>query len=202
MRTFTLLAIIASYAAAIKDDGASIAADVATLSSEGAAAGNAAAAGGDAVAAEADKAANNAAIVSTIDDTLNKAPGADDAQQYTPDPDNYRPPPVQDHSRRERRERPNIHDHALLKSMDLSFVSGGFQNQNQNRGSTVSLLGGSLGGLSGGYQQQPVAYAQPQYNQYGQQILAQPQQVYGQPQQVYGQPQQVYGQPQQVYGQP
>ena len=69
------------------------------------------------------------------------------AEENQPSPDNYRPPPTQDHSRREARERPNIHDHALLKSMDLSFVSGGFQNGGGNSGSAAGMIGG-------GYQQQ------------------------------------------------
>ena len=119
MRTFTLLAIIASYAAAISEDVAP-AADATAVANEVV----------DQAAADANKAAADAAAVALIDDTMNRTGGSKDAAHQQPTPDNYRPPPVQDHKRREARERTNIHDHALLKSMDLSFVSGGFQNQN------------------------------------------------------------------------
>ena len=54
------------------------------------------------------------------------------------DPNNMREAPVQDHSIRAARERPNIHDHALLNSMDLSFVGNGY---NQSRISGLAALG-------------------------------------------------------------
>ena len=57
-----------------------------------------------------------------------------------PIPDNYRPPPKQDIKRKERRERPNIHNHPLLKSMDLSFV-GGFNDGRAKKKGPIGLLG-------------------------------------------------------------
>merc|ERR1711971_271747 len=61
-------------------------------------------------------------------------------QEDEPIPDNYRPPPKQDVKRKERRERPNIHNHPLLKSMDLSFV-GGFNDGRAKKKGPIGLLG-------------------------------------------------------------
>merc|ERR1712051_780377 len=138
-----------------------------------------------------------------------KDPHADE-----PIPDNYRPPPKQDVKRKERRERPNIHNHPLLKSMDLSFV-GGFNDGRAKQKGPIGLLG-EMGraqrqgqyGFTLAHTQQP-AYAAPSpYGAqpvYGQPVYAQPS-PYGAPryaQPVYAQPryaQPVYAQPR--YGQP
>jgi len=85
--------------------------------------------GGDIVKAIND-AEHNEATVETIDAILaGENPNGDDKEEVpnapTVLPNNYRPPPEQNIKPRERRERPNIFDHGLLKSMDLSFVGGG-----------------------------------------------------------------------------
>lgn len=84
----------------------------------------------------ADAAAANQAVSDKIDAVMNKAGGE------TPEvsainqeiPNNYRPPPKQNQKPRERRERPNIFDHGLLKSMDLSFVGGDLANPRSRGG--------------------------------------------------------------------
>ena len=53
-----------------------------------------------------------------------KDDGSDD-----PIPNNYRPPPKQNVKPKKRRERPDIHDHNLLKSMDLKYVTNGFDER-------------------------------------------------------------------------
>ena len=99
------------------------------------------------------EAETNEAISASIDNVIATAgAGAEAGLSHehlnNPIPDNYRPPPVQDIQRRERRERPDIHNHGLLNSMDLSFVNGGFSGRHS------SGMGGMMGGMGGGYQQQ------------------------------------------------
>ncbi len=118
----------------------------------------------------------NEAIAASIDETMaNAGQVEEDNPMNDPIPDNYRPPPVQDIRRRERRERPDIHAHALLKSMDLGFVNNGFGgNQRPKEDGPIGFLGtpvseaqqrrgmmGNFAGLGagvggyGGYGQQP-----------------------------------------------
>jgi hypothetical protein len=84
------------------------------------------------VTAALDQAEANQAISDKIDGIMAKAgdDGEDSVLAATQGemPNNYRPPPVQNQKPRERRERPNIFDHGLLKSMDLSFVGGDIAN--------------------------------------------------------------------------
>ena len=54
-----------------------------------------------------------------------------------PSPDNYRAPPKQNRKPKAARDRPDIFDHALLKSMDLSFVKDGFNSDGKQRTSAV-----------------------------------------------------------------
>lgn len=72
-----------------------------------------------------------AATLDMINAALTVGPKGDapelGAEIPTAMPNNYRPPPEQDVKPRERRERPDIHDHGLLKSMDLGFVSNNFK---------------------------------------------------------------------------
>ena len=104
------------------------------------------------------EAVNHEEIADTIDDTFAQSTGEDqvlEAEQPQPLLDNSRPPPEQNLSIGEARVRPNIFDHALLNSMDLSFVSQGFQ-QMDNQPSTLALLGGSYGGPApAAYQSKP-----------------------------------------------
>jgi len=177
MRTFAIMALCASYASAVAIKGDEVVPEVAAIvdseivdakvdivseivdaTADADAAAAVAAAAADQSATDSQIAHNDAqaAIIDAAFDRSaaqeNKADtGEDDAV-----PDNYRPPPKQDIKRREARERPNIHDHALLQSMDLSFVSGGFQNGGDSgRGSSANLLSG---GQYGAQQQvaQPV----------------------------------------------
>ena len=86
-------------------------------------------------------------VVAAIDAALETGPSpalASSIHEPTIVPDNYRAPPTQNVKARERRDRPNIHDHGLLKSMDLGFVSGSFDTPT-NRRST-----GPIGFLSQG----------------------------------------------------
>ena len=62
-----------------------------------------------------------AASESTEAATGAEAPVVEAPEPYVV-PDNYRAPPKQDQTSRGPRERPNIFDHPLLKSMDLTFV--------------------------------------------------------------------------------
>lgn len=146
MKTSAILAISAMYAngLTLKEDGVVAATTDAIV---------------DGIAVEATsiegaiiEAETNEAISASIDGVI-AAAGADGEAGLShehlnnPVPDNYRPPPVQDIQRRERRERPDIHNHGLLNSMDLSFVNGGFSGRS-------SGMGGMMGGMGGGYQQQ------------------------------------------------
>ena len=164
MRAFTRVAAMATYAAAAdtetKGDDvvlADVAADAAPaglpdiLLDEATPAGKIEAGpidgSGDVEGAIA-QAEHNEAIVAQIDDALTVGPKDDGeevgAYEQLPVPDNYRPPPKQDVKPRARRDRPNIHDHGLLKSMDLDFVSSSFDAP-ANRRST-----GPIGFLSQG----------------------------------------------------
>ena len=88
-------------------------------------------------------------VVSAIDTTMaknslkSKQPSLDD----NPVPNNYRAPPKQNRKPKAARERPNIFDHALLKSMDLSFVKDGFaRDGSQQNPSAVGMLSGGKHG--------------------------------------------------------
>ena len=88
-------------------------------------------------------------VVSAIDTTMaknslkSKQPNLDD----NPVPNNYRAPPKQNRKPKAARERPNIFDHQLLKSMDLSFVKDGFarDGSRQNPSAGGMLSGGKHG---------------------------------------------------------
>ena len=102
---------------------------------------------GEEVAAEAEAAADDAAaddeaitattsglegiaVAAAIDETLAKETVTKKKDRSNdPVPDNYRPPPKQNVKPKKRRERPDIHDHNLLKSMDLSYVTNGFDER-------------------------------------------------------------------------
>ena len=101
---------------------------------------------GEEVAAEADAAADEAAaddetiiaasglegiaVAAAIDETLAKETVSKKKDKSNdPIPDNYRPPPKQNVKPKKRRERPDIHDHNLLKSMDLTYVTNGFEER-------------------------------------------------------------------------
>ena len=78
---------------------------------------------------DAGKAVTDEDLAASIDGALAQANENGEQKKKNPHddepvPDNYRPPPKQNVKRKERRERPNIHNHPLLKSMDLSFVGG------------------------------------------------------------------------------
>ena len=151
--TFALMAMMAVYAQAVAltDDDNDLGANATAESEEIQAAVDAiesrvddTAATIDAEAAEAgveveSAAVNEAesdleklAISASIDGAFDKAEalsaGATPSEPVV-EPDNYRPPPEQNHKRRERRERPNIHDHGLLRSMDLGYVNGSWQEK-------------------------------------------------------------------------
>ena len=88
---------------------------------------------------------SNEELAESIDGALAQADENGEGEKKTkpedePIPDNYRPPPKQDIKRKERRERPNIHNHPLLKSMDLSFV-GGFNDGRAKKKGPIGLLG-------------------------------------------------------------
>ena len=150
MKTSAILAISAMYAngLTLKEEGTVAATSEAIVDSIEAVAGEATSIEGAIIEAE-----TNEAISASIDNVIATA-GADAEAGLShehlnnPIPDNYRPPPVQDIQRRERRERPDIHNHGLLNSMDLSFVSGGFSGRRSGG------MGGMMGGMGGGYQQQ------------------------------------------------
>ncbi len=148
MKTFALMAVTAMYAAASIEDGQetdllvdSIAGDIGiTALDDGMAIEEAPLLEAPILGAapieasiEADieipedNGEQNIAIAAQIDEAMAQA-GQQEHDDHADDPipDNYRPPPKQDIRRRERRERPDIHSHALLKSMDLGFVSNGF----------------------------------------------------------------------------
>lgn len=102
---------------------------------------------GEEVAAEAEAAADDAAaddeaitattsglegiaVAAAIDETLAKETVTKKKDRSNdPVPNNYRPPPKQNVKPKKRRERPDIHDHNLLKSMDLSYVTNGFDER-------------------------------------------------------------------------
>ena len=143
MRTFALLAFLAAYASGTELKGDDATADV---KADAAAASDAVDAAlddaskdlesaSDAVDGEAakgddaGKGPTDDELAASIDGALAQADENGEQKKKNPHedepvPDNYRPPPKQDVKRKERRERPNIHDHPLLKSMDLSFVGG------------------------------------------------------------------------------
>ena len=161
MRTFALLAFLAAYAssAQLESDEGTI--DI--LAEEGDAIGDALEGitetidedlpgdeegegldGGDDEAIE--DGISNEDLAASIDGALAQADENGEAGEKEvkpedePIPDNYRPPPKQNIKRKERRERPNIHDHPLLKSMDLSFV-GGFNDGRAKKSGPIGLLG-------------------------------------------------------------
>lgn len=107
-------------------------------------------------AAAADAAAANQAVADKIDAVMNKAGGDSTPEvaaiQQNEMPNNYRPPPKQNQKPRERRERPNIFDHGLLKSMDLSFVGGDLANPRTRGGGSSGKVkhGAPIGYLSQG----------------------------------------------------
>ena len=88
------------------------------------------------VTAAVEQADANQAVADKIDAVMNKAGGDTPEVAATQNemPNNYRPPPKQNQKPRERRERPNIFDHGLLKSMDLSFVGGDLANPRSRGG--------------------------------------------------------------------
>ena len=207
MRTFALMAILAVYAS-----GVAIADDKAADKAEEAVKDAAADAGEvDADQKAANEKAQNEAISASIDATLNKAGGAGQPPVPHPNhpmPDNYRPPPKQDHRRRQARVRPNIHDHGLLKSMDLSFVGGGFDQPKNRSGSVAGLLMGQSGFAAPKPQPGPIGFLGSSTGFGGQQnsllsqygglgranpLAVQQQQPYGVQQQPYGVQQQPYG---------
>lgn len=128
MKTFALMAIMAAYTAGLRvyeETGDEIEVDEPI----------------EAIEEEVDEDA-----LRTIDAALSgQNPNAnEDGEEDDGVPDNYRPPPKQDQKRRERRERPDIHAHPLLRSMDLSFVGGSFGGSNHGAGGLRSALGGGL----------------------------------------------------------
>ena len=160
MRTFALLAFLAAYAsgtelkgddataevkaeAAAASDAVDAALDDASKSVEAAAD----AVDGKAAEGEAteEKGVSNEDLAASIDGALAQADENGEQKKKNPVedepiPDNYRPPPKQDIKRKERRERPNIHNHPLLKSMDLSFV-GGFNDGRAKKKGPIGMLG-------------------------------------------------------------
>ena len=54
-------------------------------------------------------------------------------EEYPEAPDNSRPPPEQKVRARERKERPDIFAHPLLKSMDTSWVTGEFNRSQEGQ---------------------------------------------------------------------
>lgn len=124
MRSFALLALIAAYASAVALEDATVATSDAkdTESTEPAVSSESTeSTGSTEVNSE-----ENKEISDSIDDSLNANDKGPEIKAPESDPNNMRHAPKQDHTVREARERPNIHDHALLKSMDMSFVGGGF----------------------------------------------------------------------------
>ena len=143
MRTFALLAFLAAYASGTELKGDDATADVKAEADAASDAVDAALedaskdveAASDAVDGEAakgddaGKAVTDEDLAASIDGALAQANENGEQKRKNPQddepvPDNYRPPPKQNVRRKERRERPNIHNHPLLKSMDLSFVGG------------------------------------------------------------------------------
>ena len=143
MRTFALLAFLAAYASGTELKGDDATADVKAEADAASDAVDAALedaskdveAASDAVDGEAakgddaGKAVTDEDLAASIDGALAQANENGEQKKKDPHadepvPDNYRPPPKQNVRRKERRERPNIHNHPLLKSMDLSFVGG------------------------------------------------------------------------------
>ena len=143
MRTFALLAFLAAYASGTELKGDDATADVKAEADAASDAVDAALedaskdveAASDAVDGEAakgddaGKAVTDEDLAASIDGALAQANENGEQKKKNPHddepvPDNYRPPPKQNVKRKERRERPNIHNHPLLKSMDLSFVGG------------------------------------------------------------------------------
>ena len=143
MRTFALLAFLAAYASGTELKGDDATADVKAEADAASDAVDAALedaskdveAASDAVDGEAakgddaGKAVTDEDLAASIDGALAQANENGEQKKKNPHddepvPDNYRPPPKQNVRRKERRERPNIHNHPLLKSMDLSFVGG------------------------------------------------------------------------------
>ena len=162
MRTFALLAFLAAYASGTELKGDDATADVKADAAAAADAVDAALedaskdveAAADAVDGEAAKGDDDAGtakavtdedLAASIDGALAQANENGEQKKKDPHadepvPDNYRPPPKQNVRRKERRERPNIHNHPLLKSMDLSFV-GGFNDGRANKKGPIGLLG-------------------------------------------------------------
>ena len=159
MRTFALLAFLAAYASGTElkgdDATADVKADAAAASDAVDAALDEASkdveAASDAVDGEAakgddaGKAVTDEDLAASIDGALAQANENGEQKKKNPHddepvPDNYRPPPKQNVKRKERRERPNIHNHPLLKSMDLSFV-GGFNDGRAKKTGPIGLLG-------------------------------------------------------------
>jgi len=160
MKTFALMAVTAMYAAASIEDGQetdllvdSIAGDIsltalddgmvmeeAPLLMEAPMVGEASIEGD--IEIPEDNGEQNIAIAAQIDDAMAQAGQQEhEDRDDDPVPDNYRPPPKQDIRRRERRERPDIHSHALLKSMDLGFVSNGFGSSRPKEDGPIGFLG-------------------------------------------------------------
>ena len=159
MRTFALLAFLAAYASGTELKGDDATADVKADAAAAADAVDAALddaskdleAASDAVDGEAatgddaGKAVTDEDLAASIDGALAQADENGEQKKKDPHadepvPDNYRPPPKQNVKRKERRERPNIHNHPLLKSMDLSFV-GGFNDGRAKKKGPIGLLG-------------------------------------------------------------
>lgn len=121
MRSFALLALIAAYASAVALEDAAVATSDAKDTESTEPAVSSESTGSTEVNSE-----ENKEISDSIDDSLNANDKGPEIKAPESDPNNMRHAPKQDHTVREARERPNIHDHALLKSMDMSFVGGGF----------------------------------------------------------------------------
>lgn len=79
---------------------------------------------GSSLAEHDENVANAALIDAAFERVADDQHGEDEAPAEVPN--NYRAPPKQNQEPRGPRERPNIFDHALLKSMDLSFVGNNF----------------------------------------------------------------------------
>ena len=168
MRSFALLALIAAYASAVALEDA-VATDGDADKKEETADSGETGETGESTEINQDE---HKEIAEHIDEALNANDNSKpEIKAPESDPNNMRHAPKQDHSVREARERPNIHDHALLKSMDMSFVGGGFDSS-ASRSSGLAALGlvkaqpraaGPIGflGSGTGFVQQPMAVMSP-----------------------------------------
>ena len=101
-----------------------------------------AAADDEAITAASPAGLEGASVAAAIDETLAKETVSKKKDRSNdPVPNNYRPPPKQNVKPKKRRERPDIHDHNLLKSMDLSYVTNGFDER--PKAGAIGFLGSS-----------------------------------------------------------